>query len=514
MFPEELLRAILQDEGITTGIQEGGILRAATSRPMIRKVMLAMGTPPGPGRPGMTVRGEEIPALPDIIIIHLEQEGMRAVAEVALNTAIPEALLVEKMRALSIKAGIDEMMVQALVEHGVEEPSVTLAQGVEPTPGRPAGFRVTAGDISAETQMVVVRRGERFAEWHRPEGGREGFTVTGRALAFDMPDGIPKEMMAGPGTRIELKNKTTYLVADRDGAVHQSETGVLQIREVLVIRGGMLPERAPHPLETDAFVLVEGDIRDGCKLHTSGDCVVEGSIGDADVLVGGHLTVAGDILAGEQELKVGGHLKAQNIHHRRVTAGAVIVQNDIRHSVVVSTEGVQARYACGGTLTAAESFHIEEIGDEGQTPTTIWAGYHVPKAIEREMAVMAERRIRHDRDLMIQERQVFGKIIEQIAQKDYMQHVLGYMKRDYKENMLNRFRQLQIRMQQLGEEMTENRLEIIENREKVNEVVDSVADHDAEVTIEGVIHAGVNIKIGETNTRRIERKQDHSVFRL
>ena len=42
VFPEELLRAILIDQSISVGIQEGGILQAATARPMIRKVVLAV----------------------------------------------------------------------------------------------------------------------------------------------------------------------------------------------------------------------------------------------------------------------------------------------------------------------------------------------------------------------------------------------------------------------------------------------------------------------------------------
>ena len=71
---------------------------------MIRKVVLAVGRPPGPGRPGATVFGDEIPALPELIIVRLEQEGMRAMAQVATGVVIPADLIASKLRELGVRS--------------------------------------------------------------------------------------------------------------------------------------------------------------------------------------------------------------------------------------------------------------------------------------------------------------------------------------------------------------------------------------------------------------------------
>jgi len=232
------------------------------------------------------------------------------------------------------------------------------------------------------------------------------------------------------------------------------------------------------------------------------------------VLVGGNLTVRGDILPGECKVSAGGRLLAQSITERDVNGADVIVEGNIRDAMVIATANIRARQATGGRLTAAESFSIEQIGDNESSATEIWAGYHLPKAVQRDLAQLHERRSSYDRDLMIQEREVFGRIIDQINHKNYMQHVLGYMRQDYRRDMYKRYEQVRRRIDHLKESMGSNQAELADNRSTIQDLDEEVVDQNAEVTITGTLHVGVTIKIGETSTRRIEKKQEQVQYRL
>lgn len=512
--PEDLLRWILASEGVVAGLTEGGLLRAATPRQELRRVVLAEGQPARPGLPGFNVKNEEIQPPPDPVMIEVVDEGMRAIAHVVPDRPIDEILLRRKLSAAGVKRGVDEELLQRLITEGLEQHQVDIAVGVEPTPGEPAGFRLLQGSIDAEGDLLIVRRGERFAEWGAPRGGREGFTVTGQILHFDMPDGLPQELMAGPGTRIESRNQCTYLAADANGAVQRRDAGILQVVDVVRIPGGMQAGVDPDPLDTDALVVVDGDVQAGAVLVTSADCIINGNLGDAEVLVGGNLTVRGDILPGECKVSAGGRLLAQSITERDVNGADVIVEGNIRDAMVIATANIRARQATGGRLTAAESFSIEQIGDNESSATEIWAGYHLPKAVQRDLAQLHERRSSYDRDLMIQEREVFGRIIDQINHKNYMQHVLGYMRQDYRRDMYKRYEQVRRRIDHLKESMGSNQAELADNRSTIQDLDEEVVDQNAEVTITGTLHVGVTIKIGETSTRRIEKKQEQVQYRL
>ena len=133
-------------------------------------------------------------------------------------------------------------------------------------------------------------------------------------------------------------------------------------------------------LSFEGSLTVEGSIRRGQWLKVSGDLWVEGDIEDAEVEVGGEVTVQGGITGeGKGMISAYGGVKAKYINHQTVISHNLVeIKEEIRHATVKADQMVSviqgSGWIVGGTVVARKEVRARNIGSRYATPTIIRVG--------------------------------------------------------------------------------------------------------------------------------------------
>ncbi|MFW5751483.1 MAG: FapA family protein [Planctomycetota bacterium] len=508
-FPREVLESLLGEAGITHGWSDGGMREASAPSDRPRKIILAEGTPPRPGVPGTTVLNGPIEALSNPVQIVVSDDGMWATAYTPPCEPVPRHHVQRALGEAGLSMGLDSAALQQLCEMGSETGQTVIARGIPVREPITATFRLLVGDAgpggdSADSGPISVDNGTKLALWDTGEPGRPGMDVRGQAIPFT-PRSTPDPFdYAGEGTRLGRYQNDVYLCAEISGAVQVMEDATIRV----------VPERAHHrdlgsdePIDTQEVLVIHGDVLDGARIRAGSDCHILGDVGDAALEIAGNLRVSGTIAAGTADITVARALSARAITGRKLVCGELDVSQCLTNSDLVCTGDARIATIAGGSLTAAGEIAAGEAGDDAGTRTLLWAGHHIPNAVKRDMARLDEHRIRTERRRLSAERQRFTGDLQRQKLRADMYSVAGYMREEAKLDMVRRLKWLSARSSQLDAEMEESRHVLLARRQDTAELDETTENTKACITIERLVHPGVELRVAHYAGTVIEREE-------
>ncbi len=232
----------------------------------------------------------------------------------------------------------------------------------------------------------AVCRGDALARKTPATPGECGHDLYGKEIASVPGQDVPLEI-AGD---VELSEDGLECRATADGVVISVGSGTVGVFQEYTIPGDV--DLHTGNLEMKGALAIQGWVRAGFKVHASGNLVIGGGIEAADVKTDGNLIVKGGIAGGAQtEVISRGAVAAQFIENACVRAsGDVTVRDGILNSQVTGEGCVAATdgkgYIIGGTVRAAKSIEVNELGSRAGLHTVVDVG--VDSATRAKLAEM------------------------------------------------------------------------------------------------------------------------------
>jgi uncharacterized protein len=340
-------------------------------------------------------------------------------------------------------------------------------------------------DYRAVHKIDNITKGTLLARKIPPTKGMAGMTVTGRAN--EAKDGKDIEVLAGKGAVVSPDNKDEW-IADSDGQViiKDNKISVMALFEV------------PHDVDLSTgnidfigTVIVRGDVKDGFKVYSGEDIIVNGVVEGAELKSGGKLTIAGGVSGNDKAkifcqgdanikyirnatVEVGGNLtSSQAIMHSKVTVGGKVT--------VAGKKGV----IVGGQVIAGYEVNAASMGSNFATPTEVVVGEAVGlreelQKIEAELKAAMEN---------------LDKTKKGIQFLKDLQGKMGGNLPPEKKELLTKLTRAQFKLMADTKTMTERKQEL-EKRDQ--EGAEDRRRH-AKVTCMGIIHTGVKITINRAS---------------
>ncbi len=150
-FPRILLDQIISLADLHYGLLEDAIEEATRPAPTKRRIVLARGDPAAPGRCGMTVRAEVIPAVVAAMDVEVGDDAMTAFAVVEPGRLVPTSDVQQVLRGSGLHFGLDAVALRRLIDGPAgSEARMVIAKGQCAVRGQPAGFHLAP--IGAKTK--------------------------------------------------------------------------------------------------------------------------------------------------------------------------------------------------------------------------------------------------------------------------------------------------------------------------------------------------------------------------
>ncbi|PIE54289.1 MAG: polymerase [Dethiosulfovibrio peptidovorans] len=302
------------------------------------------------------------------------------------------------LRAKNVVYGVDEDALKKLLEHRIANEWLEVARGVSAVNGQNGeiNYEVELGsnrplsqdgegkvDLKELSSITIVEKGQMLATRTPATEGRDGIDIYGKTLKAK--SGKDRKLPAGKGTVSSEDGMTLY--AEHDGH--------------LVLRGNLLEVLAVYTVSGDVdysvgnihfigAVEIQGAVRDGFEVRTSGDIVVGGVVEGAVIETETNLNVKVGITAsGKGAIRAGGGITAGYVDKAIIHAGEdVRVKDAIMHShvsagksILLGVQGGKGQIV-GGQIQSGLSVRCVTLGSSMGTRTEVHVGVP-PQLAER-----------------------------------------------------------------------------------------------------------------------------------
>ena len=291
--------------------------------------------------------------------------------------------LLESLEEFGVTHGIIEETVKKLCDGDYEKKPMPIARGSLPKKGKDGWYEyffetevnrkpkikedgsVDYHDLDTYT---VVKEGDVLAIYHDAEEGDDGFAVDGSAIKGKK--GIEKELLKGEGF-ILSEDRHTYTAA-MEGMV-DLHGGILNVIKHLEVKEVTL---ATGNINFDGSVRIRGNVENGAVVKASGDVVVDGSVGGAEIISDGVVTL-------NRGMNAGRHGKVQakkGVISKFFESVIVMCDGDIEVTNSVNSllraKGFIKSYRSiiGGKAFASKGYKVNNLGNEAGTPTQVQVG--------------------------------------------------------------------------------------------------------------------------------------------
>ncbi|WP_333877817.1 DUF342 domain-containing protein [Methylobacter sp.] len=209
-----------------------------------------------------------------------------------------------------IVKGIMTNEIEAALKAGVATDRI-IAQGLRPVRGLDARFQSLIPQIRERKpqvdergmvdyrdlgQLIVVRPGDPLMCRTPPTEGKQGWDITGRVL---LPQPGQDVQFASGLQGVEL-DPEAELDPDNNSLLLAAVTG----QPKLVPHGVIVEPTLDLPLvdlstgnmNFDGTINIKGDVKDGMKIHVTGDVFVGGTVEAAEIEAGGNIVIKGGVI--------------------------------------------------------------------------------------------------------------------------------------------------------------------------------------------------------------------------
>lgn len=285
-----------------------------------------------------------------------------------------------------IKAGVDENVMDKLLESHEYCKNYVLARGIEPVQGKDASItyhfntelslKPTVNedgsvDFHNLNNMARINEGEVLATLTKEELGHPGINVCGEVIK---PREVKKAKLKH-GHNITLTEDGLQLISQVNGhaSLVEDKVFVSNIYEVEDV------DASTGDINYEGNVLVKGNVRSGYSITAKGNIEVNG------VIEGSYLRAEGDILLkrgiqgmGKADVECEGNLVAKFIENAKVVAGGFIQTESIMHSHVAAKGEIEVNgkkgFVTGGVIRSAKYIEAKNIGSPMGTDTVLEVG--------------------------------------------------------------------------------------------------------------------------------------------
>lgn len=223
--------------------------------------------------------------------------------------------------------------------------------------------RVDHRDLQKDTN---VHPGDRLVRYHQPKSGIPGTTVFGTPLI--PPEVTDVDIQAGSGTE-RANGDPDLIVASITGSVFY-DGRTIEIRNSKTIEGDV--DYATGNVSFNGNLKINGTVRAGFCVRTTGNLLVGGGIEDAEIECDGSVEVnEGAVGSGNGSIICKGSLKVHHCAHFTISAGKnVTVAEDAVHSVIRCEGDARAGAIIGGSVNA-NSITAGTVGNSAEIRTVL-----------------------------------------------------------------------------------------------------------------------------------------------
>lgn len=343
------------------------------------------------------------------------------------NSLSMEELQAE-MLSLEISHGINESALSLLLEKSKTAIpgttyQVTIAKGTQPVNGVDADFkrlvetpkerllkpqkqadgRVDMHDLG---KLITVKIGSELMRKIPYSEGTPGKTVTGEVI--DYKPGNDFALEAGENCKVSDSDQN-LLVATLAGIPKTINHG-MEVDDVLLINN---VDIGYGNVDYEGSIIIEGDICDGMKVHSTGDITVSGFIESANIECGGDLIVGKGIIGHKIddnaehfscEIKSKGSVVASFSQYSKMEIGQdLTIKKQLLHchiscqgNISVQDDSASKGTIVGGYLRTAKGINTVTLGANAGTKTIIDLVGEYPKLMETKkqlnLAVLEEQK--------------------------------------------------------------------------------------------------------------------------
>lgn len=327
----------------------------------------------------------------DVLEVELSEDQMRAVIKV--SAPIPESVtaddLVAFLKEHNVVFGLHKEKLEPLLRGELASP-VTIAEGVKPEDGKDGYIWSALDDMDSDdshelksaNQIVdlkqvinipTVTKGEVIGKKVNPTEGVPGISVTGDEIRAKNG----KDVILRQGKNTKIEDEGTTLIANTDGQI-SVEPKVIHVYPVYEVNGDI--DMRTGNIDFVGNVNIRGSVPSGFEIKAKGDIRVHGSVEAANLDAGGSIYIHQGVVAqGGGQIRAEGEVISSFLNQANVKAGGdVTVTKSILHSKVESDAAVKCYdwngSICGGSVSAVSGLDANEIGNEMNTPTSIYIG--------------------------------------------------------------------------------------------------------------------------------------------
>jgi uncharacterized protein len=345
-------------------------------------------------------------------------------------------------------------------------------------------------DYRALHKIENVAKGTVLARKIPPSKGTPGKTVTGKTI--EAREGKNMDLVASRGVLVNPDNPDEW-IADADGQVIVKDNK-LSVMSLYEVNGDV--DFSTGNIDFVGTVVIRGDIKDGFKVFTGEDLIVNGVVEAAELKAGGKLTIAGGISGSDRaRISCQGDANIKYIRNSYVEVGGSLTVNQaIMHSQVkvgtkVTVAGKKG-VIVGGQVIAGEEVNAASMGSNFATPTEVVVGEAVGLRDELQ-------RLENELKTYVENLEKTKKGISFL--KDLQQKSGGNLPAEKKE-LLTKLTRAQFKLMADVKSLSERKGEL-DRKEK--EVGEERRKH-AKVMCLGVIHTGVKITINKASRQIAE----------
>lgn len=294
--------------------------------------------------------------------------------------------ILRALRNVGVTKNIDPRMLDSLLSGKNLDEVVQIATGKTPIDGADGYYEYffdvdkkrapkILPDGSADFQNMnwyeMVKREQKLAYYHSAGKGEDGHTVTGKRIPSKR--GKELKMLRGNGFYV-MPDKKTY-ISEFDGKVdidgnNLNVSKLLMLKEVNAVTGNV---------EFAGNVMISGDVSDGVSIVAGGDVVVDGFVGNCQIVADGDVIIKKGVNGGTTgSITAKGSVEGKFFESVNIKAGRNIQVNYCLNSNVYSEDSIRILggkgLILGGVIFAANDIKVANIGNESGTRSIIKMG--------------------------------------------------------------------------------------------------------------------------------------------
>lgn len=227
-------------------------------------------------------------------------------------------------------------------------------------------------DFRERRIMLPVTAGQLIATKIPSSQGDPGITIFGETVAA-------KE---GRDIVIRTANDASYspenhkITATKAGVLSVVGGSIIQVCSRQEIDGDISYETGN--VEAGNCLVIKGSVQPGFRVDAEGDVLINGSVMSAQVSSQANIVIKGGITGKKSRVDAKGDVDISFVEQGKITAGGnVVIRKNCYYSSVTSAGHIRCKASSkliGGSLIAAGSLTVGEVGTENANPAILAAG--------------------------------------------------------------------------------------------------------------------------------------------